>query len=241
MKAVILAAGLGNRLGNLTEDRPKAMVKVEGRELILRAMDFLDAADFSERIVITGYQADTLSAFLKEHCPKVTVLHNPDYKRGSVKTIETALTHLNEDFLLMNVDHIYPRRMLTDIMNNRRGLMAICDFDRQLEADDMKIRLDGDYRLSAISKTLGTYKGGYIGMTWCGKEMLSTYRDAIRATISEEGDDANVEAILAHLAKNKAPIEVFDASGIGWLEVDTQEDLHRAENTLKNNMDFFYE
>lgn len=234
MKAIIIAAGYGNRLGKLTAERPKAMVQVEGRELILRLMDFLDAAEFTERIVVTGYRSETLSNFLQRNRPEVKVLYNPHFSQGSVKTIEVALPYLDDEFLLMNVDHLYPRRMLTEILKYRqRGLMAICDFDRELMADDMKVKLDDKRRLTTISKTLEKYDGGYIGMTYCGKEMLKTYHEAVQETLKLEGSAANVEAILRHLAEGGAPIEIFDASGIGWSEIDTPEDLQRATKILK--------
>ncbi len=238
MKAVIIAAGLGNRMGSLTEDKPKALVKVHGRELILRAMDFLDAGAFSERIVVTGYQSDFFTQFLRERRPDVTVLHNPAYREGSIRTIEAALPHLDEAFLLMNVDHIYPQRMLSVMMENARGLMAMCDFDRRLGHDDMKIRLGGDKRIASISKGLKTFDGGYVGMTWCGSDMLDTYRRAVSRTLERQGSSANVEAVLRLLAEEDEAVEVCDVSGIGWLEIDTPEDLERANRELRDNPDF---
>ena len=229
---------MGNRLGNLTEDKPKGMVQVDGRELILRALDFLDGGDFTERIVIVGYQADTFSAFLKENCPDVRVIFNPDYRMGSVRTIEKALPHLTEPFLLMNVDHVYPRRMFDELPTQHSGLTAICDTDRNLVADDMKIALDADRRIARISKTLEEFDAGYIGMTWCGARALETYRDAIEHTLETQGDSANVEAILARLATNGHDVDVCDLSGIGWLEIDTQDDLSRAEQVLRAQPEF---
>lgn len=238
MKAVIIAAGLGNRLGSLTSEKPKALVQANGRELILRVMDFLDAGDFSERIVITGYKSDSFRDFLKVNCKNVTVIENPDYKKGSIKTVEKALPHLDEGFLLMNVDHIYPKRMLPAILENGKGITAICDFDRTLTTDDMKVKLDYKKRVISISKTLDRYDGGYIGMTYCSDEMLKTYRESVQRTLSLKGDSVNVESILDLLSKEKFPVETFDASGFGWLEVDTQDDLNSANNILRSNPDY---
>ena len=75
-------------------------------------------------------------------------------------------------------------------------------------------------------------------MTYCGNDMLETYRSTISRVISEHGETANVESVLALLAKNEVPVEICDASGFGWLEVDTQEDLNRAEEILRNNPDY---
>jgi len=238
MKAIIIAAGMGNRLGNLTEDKPKGMVQVDGRELILHAMDFLSSGDFSERIVIVGYQGEEFSSFLQENCPDVRIIMNPDYKLGSVRTIEKALPYLDEPFLLMNVDHVYPRRMLAALPTQSTGLTAICDSDRELVADDMKVALNGDRKVARIAKTLEEFDAGYIGMTWCGSDALETYRKAIGRTLKTQGDSANVEAILATLASQGHGIDICDLSGIGWLEVDTQEDLTHAEQVLRSQPEF---
>jgi choline kinase len=238
MKAVVIAAGFGSRLRPHTENHPKAMVRLEDRELILRVMDFLDGADFSERIVVTGYRSEVLTAFLKERRPDVVVLNNPDFHLGSVKTLEKALPRLDEDFLLLNTDHVYPRRMLRHIMKNRNGITAVCDYDRRLGDDDMKVKLDGRKRIKSISKTLKTFDGGYIGMTWCDRASLDAYKKATATTLERCGESANVEAILATLASEGVPIETCDTTGIGWLEIDDQNDLNRAAQVLRSNPDF---
>jgi len=229
---------MGNRLGALTSDKPKALVRVDDRELILRVMDFLDAGDFDERIVVTGYQSDALTNFLKEHRPDVTILYNPDFELGSIKTLQVALSHLDDDFLLMNADHIYPKRMLATILAKREGIMAICDFDRSLCADDMKIRRSEDNRITAISKQLDRCDGGYIGMTWCSRNMLETYRTAIERTLDQKSASANVEAVLDLLSSEDERVGICDVSGHKWLEIDTQDDLNHATNVLRNDPDF---
>ncbi len=238
MQALIIAAGMGNRLGGLTSDKPKALVQASGRELILRALDFLDHPDITERIVVTGYEGEQLSAFLAKHSPDVRTIHNPRFREGSIITVETALPHVRGDMLLMNVDHIYPRRMLQHILQHAQGITAVCDFDRELVADDMKVKLDGKRRVVGIKKTLTEYDCGYIGMTLCSKDALDDYRGGVAAAHKEYGDSANAEAALAHLACNNMTIDICDASGMPWLEVDTPEDLERAETVLRHNPNF---
>lgn len=239
MQVIILAAGLGNRLGALTSDRPKALVPVAGRELILRALDFTDDPIVTERIVVTGYRGERLRDFLAQRAPAVRTVHNPRYEEGSVLTLLAALEAIDdEELLLMNVDHIYPRRLFPIVAAPVEGLAAVCDFDRALGADDMKIRRDETGRLAAIDKQLDAYDGGYIGMTRCAAAALPRYRAAAARALETAGPGANVERILAELANDAEPIAIRDASGVRWLEVDTAEERSAAEHTLSEQTDF---
>lgn len=238
MQAVILAAGMGNRLGSLTSNRPKALVRVAGRELILRVMDFLDHSLITERIVVTGYMSKLLDDFLKKHRPDVKTIHNHGYRLGSIKSIETALPLIKGDFLILNTDHIYPKKMLDRILEKRQGLMAVCDFDRKLVADDMKVKLGPDGKLSGIRKTLSDFDGGYIGMTYCSRDVFFKYREGVAMVRKNEGEKASVEAVLGELARANAPINICDTTGMKWFEVDTKEDLAAAEKTLEAKPDF---
>lgn len=238
INAIILAAGLGDRLGELTAERPKAMVPVADRELILRVMDFLDHPSIASRTVITGYRGFRLAAFLKEHCPGVSTLHNPHFEAGSILSLATAVPAMRGDILLMNVDHLYPRRMLPRLFEASKGITAICDFDRPLGPDDMKVHLRTGGTLAAIRKNLTTFDGGYIGLTTVSAPLLPRYQQAITEVIEEHGDGAPVEWVLGHLAHQDVDISIGDVSGVPWLEVDTPEDLARAEATLREHPEF---
>lgn len=238
MLAVILAAGVGNRMNHLTDGCHKALVRVSGKELILHTLDFITHPAVTERIVVTGFEAEGLKSFLKSHRPDVKTIYNPNFSDGSIRTIETALPYLNGDFVLLNADHIYPRRMLPHILKQRRGISAACDFDRPLIEDDMKVKLTDDKKLSRIKKTLEQFDGGYIGITLCEASCLPVYKNAVAKTREIQGAKAPVEFVLGHLATEGHPIHICDASGIRWLEVDTLEDLALAEATLKDNPEF---
>lgn len=235
MQAIILAAGMGIRLGNLTTDLPKAMVSVAGKELILYVMDFLNNPAISEKIVVTGYNSDKLTAFLKTHAPEVKTVFNPHFQEGSIRTIEAAMPYIKTGALIMNVDHIYPKRMLFHILKAKPEISAVCDFDRKLGSDDMKIKINPKGQLTHIRKTLSEFDGGYIGMTVLSKNILATYSDAVSRTRQSEGDKTSVESVLGLLAKEGHPINICNTSGIGWFEIDTQNDLAHAEQYLMNN------
>lgn len=234
MKALILAAGLGIRMGSITSDKPKALIEVEKINLIDRVLGFLDHPKITQIGVVGGCNYDNLKEHLK--WKDVQLFFNPAYRHGNILSLKAALDFINDDLLLANVDHIYPKELLTHILNNASKITAMCDFDRVLGEDDMKVKLADNGRMKKISKQLEDYDGGYIGMTFCSKEMISIYKEAVHDTENIYGKDSCVEFVLGHLAANDVEVNICDTSGYRWYEIDTPEDLLNTEEILGKGM-----
>lgn len=234
LDVVILAAGLGSRLKNFTLEKPKAMVQVGHQTLIDHALSFLDLSKVQKVFVVGGYQAEVLKNHLSSYKEQVEFVYNPDYQQGSVITLEKALPFIKGNFLLMNVDHIYPKKMFLALLNqvHENGIFAMADLDRNLVADDMKIDFKKPAVIGKISKQLTQYSAGYIGMSFIGKEKLAFYKEAVQVVKEQTQGMANVEGILDYLAPQE-DISVIDLSGFGWHEVDTPEDKTLAEKTFE--------
>jgi len=236
MDAIILAAGLGSRLKDKTEDRPKALVEVNEKPLIAYALQGLKTFDASKVTVVTGYMSELFTEHLHSYAPEVETVFNALYRLGSIITLLTALEQATDDVLIMNVDHIYPAKLFKRILQApRKNITAMCDFDRTLVEDDMKVKCDEMGNLAAIHKQLSDFDGGYIGMTYCPKDKLALYTQAAHEALQCFGEMAPVEWILGLLAENGNTISLCDTSGISWLEVDNQSDLEHAEESLRTN------
>lgn len=236
MNALILAAGKGSRLKNLTSDRPKAMVNVAGRPLIDYVLDFLDHPSIEEIAVVTGYQAGTITAHLKGIAKNIRTYFNELFHEGSIRSIMTAQSFLDTDFILLNADHIYSKKMMDIYLFKQRGLTVACDFDRALGPDDMKIKKGPDGYLTKIRKDLSDFDGGYIGSTYVPKEKLGPYKKALVDSYEIYGKASNAETAVGHMAANDHKISIADLSGIGWLEVDTPEEAAAAENKIRQGL-----
>ncbi len=242
MKAVVLAAGTGSRLGEITKVRTKGMVPVNGKRMIDYLLDFFDLDFFDQVFIVGGFHYEDLRNHVQEKgLANVRVLENPDYLKGNIFTLMTALKEFRGDsFLITNVDHIYPRVMFEQMRKSLSGIRAMCDFDRTLTDDDMKIKLRRDGRcIELISKQLKEFDCGYIGMTYVDASHESIYRRSVEKTLEKVGDKAVAENVLQYLAENPdtAP-QICDLSRIGWYEVDTVEDLVKAEKGLIADKNF---
>jgi choline kinase len=119
-------------------------------------------------------------------------------------------------------------------MKHHSGLVGMCDFDRPLTVDDMKIARNPQNQITAIGKKLTAFDGGYIGVTYCGKDMLDRYKETVLEVIQRSEGKGVVEEVLgAFISKGVFP-SIGDTSGIRWLEVDTPEDLAIATSKIQS-------
>lgn len=242
MKTIVLAAGTGSRLGEITSARTKGMVPVNNKKLIDYLLEFIDVEMMDEIIVVGGYCYQDIKEHIdKKQIPNVRVIENKEYLKGNIFTLITALNEFSGDsFLITNVDHIYPKIMFDKMKESFSGITAMCDFDRELGNDDMKVKLDSNKNhIKEISKQLTDFDCGYIGMSYVDKSMEKVYREAIDKVIEKNGEKAVVENILHYLSEEKtnAP-KICDLSHFGWYEIDTPEELLDAEKKLVNDENF---
>jgi choline kinase len=241
MRAIVLAAGTGSRLGEITKARTKGMVPVKGKRLIDYLLDFFERDFFDEIIVVGGFYYEDLKDHISAlNYKNVRVIENKDFLKGNIFTLLTALNEFRDDsFLITNVDHIYPQAMFKKMKESMSGITAMCDFDRKLGSDDMKVKLSSENIIEKISKQLDVVDCGYIGMTYIDKSLDKFYRESVEKTISSIGEKAVVENVLQLIAENRTDVpKICDLSGFGWYEVDTEEDLLNAEKGLEDNAQF---
>jgi choline kinase len=242
MPVVLLAAGLGSRLGSLTERLPKALIAVAGEPLLAYAVRFAQAVQgvggdgegAGEIIVVGGFGYQQVAAEVAERKLPVKLVRNADFKDGNLVSLFAARPSLGGGgFLIMNIDHIYRPAIAGLVAPAVDDVTAFVDQDRTLGDDDMKVALDGQGRVQRIAKTLTTFDRGYVGMTKVPAAAAARYWAEADRALASESRAIHVERVLARLAESERPPLTRDISGHGWLEVDLPEERERAELALR--------
>ena len=115
MDALILAAGFGSRMGDLTEKIPKPLLNVNQKPLITYALEITESLSLDNIYVNTHYQADILQKFLKQNYPHIKISHEIDIlgTGGGIKKIQ------NQDILILNTDNLWQPEFNLEI---KRGI-----------------------------------------------------------------------------------------------------------------------
>jgi choline kinase len=240
VQVVLLAAGLGSRLGALTAQLPKALISVGGAALVTHALRFASRLEPARVVVVGGFGFGLVAAELDrvragrgpEAALPITLVENERYRDGNLLSLMAARPHIDDDFLLLNVDHIYRAGIAGIVRPAPDEITAFIDTDRRLGDDDMKVERDQNGHVRRIAKTLTTFDCGYVGMTRVPPAALARYFAAADAALAADGPAIHVERVLARLAETDAPPACRDISGHGWLEVDTPDERTRAEEAL---------
>ena len=120
MKAIVLAAGEGTRLRPLTEDKPKAMVEVDGKPILTHCFDQLVELGADEFVVVVGYRKEQVIDHFGDEYEgyPVTYTHQREPK-GIAHALLTAEDHVDDDFMLMLGDNIFQAN-LQDVVRRQR-------------------------------------------------------------------------------------------------------------------------
>jgi L-glutamine-phosphate cytidylyltransferase len=233
MKAIILSAGQGSRLGHLVDDRPKCLIDFNGRSLLDRQLDTLETNGMHEAVVVTGFHDELVNAAIARRSggPKVRTVYNPFYKvADNTGSLFMARAELSGDCLVWNGDTLVSRALMAKVLANPQpGICVTIDRKEAYDEDDMKVVEEGG-RLTAIGKRLdlGTVNAESIGLLAFRGGGAEQFRDAIdRAIRTPEGTTIWYLRVIHHIAQS-ADVRTLDIQGEEWGEVDFPADVEAA-------------
>lgn len=233
MKAIILSAGQGSRLGHLVDERPKCLIEFNGRSLLDRQLDTLEANGVHEAVVVTGFHDDRVAQALAKRSggPVVRTIYNPFYKvADNTGSLYMAREELEGDCLVWNGDTLVSNILMSRVVANARtGICVTIDRKTAYDEDDMKVVEEGG-RLKAIGKRLPleTVNAESIGLLAFGDGGAERFREAIeRAMRTVEGTTIWYLRVIDYLART-SDVRTLDIHGEQWAEVDFPADVEAA-------------
>lgn len=252
MQAIILAAGMGRRLGDLTKNNTKCMVKVNGTYLIDRLMRQLSGLSLERIVIVIGYQGDKLRNHLGEsYCgiPIDYVVNSVYNKTNNIYSLYLAKELLQEDdTLLIESDLIFDDALFRKILDNPYpNLALVAKYEPWMDGTMVQLNEDGDiidfitrksFRYDEVDsyyKTVNIYK-------LSRKFLCNSYVPFLEAYSKAMGNNEYYEQVLRVITLlDNCELKGLPLNGEKWYEIDDVQDLDIAETIFaeENRLNLF--
>lgn len=232
-RAIILAAGRGSRMKEMTAARPKCLTMLHGRPLLEYQLAALKGAGITDIAVVTGYMSETLISY------ELVEFHNPRWaETNMVASLCCAREWLmNKECIVSYSDIFYTSEAVTALLRNQDDISLTYDPNwlnlwRQRFSDPLSdaesFKLDDDHHLTEIgNKTTDAtlIQGQYMGLlkfSPVGWKQVEKYRAKLPIAMQ---DNMHMTGTLnAMIQQNYIKIRAFPYEGL-WGEIDSPEDL----------------
>ena len=248
MQAIILAAGMGKRLKELTQNNTKCMVKVNGVSLIDRMLHQIQKQNVDRIVIVVGYEREKLKEYIATLgiTTPITYIDNPIYdKTNNIYSLSLASDYLCEDdTLLFESDLIFEDSVLDSLVRDPRPTLALVD-KYESWMDGTCVKLDEDDNIEAFVpgkkfkfdeikdyyKTVNIYKFSKDFSNTHYVPFLDAYQKAL-------GENEYYEQVLRVITMLDDPvIKAKRLTGQKWYEIDDIQDLDIATSIFTPDED----
>lgn len=235
MKCLIIAAGKGSRLRDKGNSKP--LVPVLGVPIIERIIRAAMQAGIDDFCVVTGYEGEKVRGLLDNLAPRlgVSIAHviNEEWeKENGLSVLKASLCLKDESFLLLMSDHLFDPEILRDLVNtpiDQGEVTLAVDFDTAnplVDIDDVtRVKCEHGH-VCEIGKELADFNGFDTGIFLCTPALFT----ALERSAQEHGD-TSVSGGMRNLV-SEGKVNVLDARGRFWIDVDDPGSLLKAERAL---------
>lgn len=248
MQAIILAAGMGKRLKELTQDRTKCMVQVNGVALIDRMLHQIESRHLSRIVIVVGYEGEKLMKYIDTLGIRTPIVYvqNPIYdKTNNIYSMALAKDYLcQDDTLLFESDLIFEDAVIDQLLDDPRETLALVDkYESWMDGTCVKLGPDDSIASFVPSKnfrfeeaheyykTVNIYKFGRHFSRTHYVPFLEAYSKAL-------GNNEYYEQVLRVITMLDDPeIRAKRLNGQLWYEIDDIQDLDIASSMFAQDPD----
>lgn len=241
MHAVILAAGVGQRLGTAAAERPKSLLQFGGLSLLARHLHNLHQYGITRITVVTGFQAPLLEQEIAQHAAdlEVDTRYNPDYRQGSIVSLNAASDILTgpAPVLLMDADVLYESALIERLVTTQYENCFLLDRDFEPGEEPVKLCVTQgrlvDFRKQIDRNLRFDFQGESVGFFRFSPAVAGKLAQrAVRYLQDRRQDEPYEEVIRDELLASPEAFGYEDITGTAWIEIDFPADVQRAEQQV---------
>ncbi len=226
--AVILAAGMGRRLRKVIDDKPKGLLAIDGKELIMRSLDCLKDHGITDIIMVLGYLREKYIQTLKEQFPNIRYVQNADYaETGSMHSLFLAKELIKSEFLLLESDLLYEDRCISSLLEDP-GDEAVLISGATHSGDEVYVHGESGL-INYIAKQVHSEfisQGELVGISKLSTDLFEKMCDYYCGEIPFPSDFHYEDCISA--LSTRMSIRYLKIEDIVWTEIDDPSHYQRA-------------
>ena len=233
MKAVILNSGVGSRMGELTEDKPKCLVQISDSDTILsHQLKLLVSVGIFDIVITIGPYGNIIPDYVKSNFPDLDVAYVVNEKYDTTNYIYSmflADNYLREDIILMHGDIVMEEKVLTNLLNDTRKNLVIIDSTIELPEKDFKAKIKNNI-VKEIDVNIKKDKNVFflLPIYKLSKKSMENWMDEINKFIQRDEKSVYAENAFNSIS-SELELITMDIKGGFCMEVDTEEDLELAK------------
>lgn len=247
MKLIILAAGRGSRLKNLTSEIPKCMVEFEAKPIISWQLEKITKVIPASQIaIVTGYKNDILVNFINNLYPEITTINNDRWiETNMVSSLIAAQNWIDSDIIISYSDIIYDESILKKIIDLKPHNIVIPSntkwqnlwetrFENPL--DDLETFVTHNDKLLEIGKKPESYdqiQGQFMGIAYFPNNLWQQVLKLLLSKGESVTDKLDFTSMINLLINNSYDIKTINHHDY-WIEIDNQNDIECYSKT--NNL-----
>ncbi|MBI3322274.1 MAG: NTP transferase domain-containing protein [Candidatus Omnitrophica bacterium] len=241
MTAILLAAGVGKRMG---EDAvPKCLLSVGGKTLLRRTLEDLRSVGVSDVVLVVGFRKELLEAEARKHAGslRLHVVENPRYREGAILSLWSARRFLDQEALIMDADVLCPPAVFERMLLSPHANCFLVDDSSEDSGEEQMVFGRGDRAFhiakrapAEVQKELSRF-GESIGFLKLSTEAARELRSLLEWKVGSGTVGIEHEQVYPELMK-KVIVGVERMRGLPWAEIDTPEDLKRAQEEILPRM-----
>ncbi len=238
MQAIILAAGLAKRLRPLTDTTPKCLLSLGNTNLLHLTFENIIANGIKDFIVVTGYRQEMIKKYISDNFGKCNVrfLTNNDYMNNNNSySLWMTKKYVEDEIILLDSDILFDKEIISVLINSNYDNCAAVNISENLDAEQIKVRLDKDNRILEIGKEvpLDQSAGESIGIEKFSRSFMNEiYGILDRKILTEKNVNEFYEVTFQEIInKNDIRNSIYsvDVSDFKCVEIDTIEDYNNAQ------------
>ena len=237
MQAILLAAGVGQRLASLDERFPKCLLTFGDRSLLLRNLDILEQCGVKRLTVVVGHLAGMIGEELTQYrgTVKIDQVVNRQYRRGSLLSLKTGLEAVSqkEPVIIMDADVLYHPDVLERLVDAEFENGFLLDERSEAAGEEMMLGAR-DGRVWTISRGVGNdweILGEGVGFFKIAPENIEVLLEEVNRLVGSDDLDADYENAIDAFLK-RCPAHYVTVSDLPWTEIDFDQDVEHARSVV---------